>query len=243
MKEVVHTVKRAIIMAAGEGRRLQPITLKIPKPLIKVNGVCMIDTVVGALHSNGIYEIYVVVGHLKEQFYKWAKNWPGVQLIDNPYYDKCNNISSLYSAREHLKDCMILDGDQIIYNKEALDSHFVISSYNASWSEEKTNEWLMTVEGGRVKRCSRTGGVRGWKLYSVSRWTADDGDKLKKHLENEFESGNTKIYWDDVPMFCYFDEYALGIHEIKDNDIVEIDNLEELISLDNSYLSYSKQKL
>lgn len=86
-----HTVKRAIIMAAGTGNRMQPLTLKTPKPLIKVNGVSMIDTVVEALHNNGITEIYVVVGHLKEQFYKWAKKWQNIIIIENPYYNTCNN--------------------------------------------------------------------------------------------------------------------------------------------------------
>ena len=47
---------------------MQPLTLKTPKPLVKVNGVRMIDTVITALQQNGISEIYVVVGHLKEQF-------------------------------------------------------------------------------------------------------------------------------------------------------------------------------
>ena len=69
LENSMHTVKRAIIMAAGIGKRMQPVSLDTPKPLIKVNGKRMIDSVVDALHDNGIYEIYVVVGYLKEQFY------------------------------------------------------------------------------------------------------------------------------------------------------------------------------
>ena len=57
------TVKRAVIMAAGLGNRMRPVTDTTPKPLIKVNGKIMIDTIVDALHENGIYEIYVVVGY------------------------------------------------------------------------------------------------------------------------------------------------------------------------------------
>ena len=64
----MHRVKRAIIMAAGIGKRMQPVTLKIPKPMVRVNGVRMIDTVIQGLHANGIREIYVVVGYKKDQF-------------------------------------------------------------------------------------------------------------------------------------------------------------------------------
>ena len=241
MAEETHIVKRAIIMAAGIGKRMQPLTFETPKPLVKVNGVRMIDTVVDGLRENGICEIYVVVGHLKEQFFEWGKE-KGVQIIENPYYDTCNNISSLYVAREHLGDCIILDGDQIIYNPAILDPHFALSGYNAVWCEGETNEWLMDVEDGVVKSCSRSGGSHGWQLYSISRWTAEDGEKLKQHLEYEFDRGNRQIYWDDVAMFCHFKDYKLGIREMQESDIIEIDGLDELVAIDHSYQSYLQKQ-
>ena len=89
-----------------------------------------------------------------------------------------------------------------------------------------------------VRSCSRTGGAHGWQLYSISRWTAEDGEKLKKHLEYEFERGNRQIYWDDVAMFCHFGDYTLGIREMQRDDIIEIDGLDELIQIDPSYKKY-----
>ena len=232
----MHRIERAIIMAAGKGERMHPLTEKTPKPLIRVRGKRMIETVIEALHTNGIYEIYVVVGYKKEQFEPLKEEFPGVTLIENPYYDTCNNISSLYVAREHLKDCMILDGDQIIYEPKVLAPEFERSGYNAVWTDEETTEWLMTVEDGVVTGCSRTGGKRGWQLYSISRWSAEDGARLRRHLELEFEErGNRQIYWDDVPMFCHFDEYTLGIRPMQKSDCLEIDSLEELKAADPAY--------
>ena len=238
----MHRIKRAIIMAAGLGNRMKPVTLKTPKPLVVVNGVRIIDTVIEALHENEIYEIYVVVGYLKEQFKSLEIQYPGLKLIENPYYNVCNNIASLYVARNYLEEVIILDGDQIIYNSKILCPEFEKSGYNSVWIEEETNEWLQTVENGIVKACSRNGGKRGWQLYSISRWTAEDGKKLKKHLEIEFEiKMNRQIYWDDIPMFCHFEEYELGIWPMNRTDIIEIDNMAELIAVDNSYEKYLEE--
>ena len=204
----MNKLERAIIMAAGIGKRMQPVTLEIPKPLVKVNGTRMIDTVIQGLHKNGITEIYVEVRYQKEKFATLKEEYPNLKLIENPYYDTCNNISSLYVAREHIENSIILDGDQIIYNSNILEPEFEYSGYNAVWTEKLTDEWLMEVEKGFVKHCSRTGGTKGWQLFSISRWSKEDARKLKRHLEIEFEEKkNRQIYWDDLAMFCYPEEY------------------------------------
>lgn len=237
----MHTVKRAIIMAAGLGNRMKPVTEKCPKPMVKVNGVRMIDTVIEGLHANGIHEIYVVVGYLKDKFNELLVDYPDIQLIENPLYMDCNNISSLYVVKEYLEEAIILDGDQIIYNKEILKPEFEKSGYNAVWVEHETDEWLMQVAENSVISCSRTGGKSGWQLYSISRWSKEDGKKLKKYLEIEFdEKKNRQIYWDDVPMFCHFEKFDLGIFEMKKEDIIEVDNYEELVALDASYEGWEK---
>ncbi len=235
----MNRVDKAIIMAAGFGERMCPVTLKIPKPLIRVNGVRMIDTVIHGLHVNGIYKIYVIVGYKKEQFVNLPVEYPGLELIENPYYEFTNNVSSLYVVRKYIGNSIILDGDQMVFNDSALSPEFECSGYNAVWTEEPTNEWLMSVEDGIVTHCSREGGKGGWQLYSISRWTFEDGKKLGRYIEIEFEEKrNYRIYWDDVALFCYPQNFRLGIRQMEKGDIIELDSVDELATVDNSYSKY-----
>lgn len=223
-------------MAAGKGERMRPVTDTIPKPLVKVRGRRMIDTILEALRQNGIQEIYVVVGYRKEQFADWAKDHPEVTLIENPDYETANNISSLYYARAHLGDCIILDGDQLVLAPEILNPEFSRSCYCCRWTEMPTAEWLLTLEGDVVTHCSRTGGSRGWELHSVSLWSREDGLRLRAQLEQEYqEKQNRGIYWDDVALTCHPEDYRLGVRPIQEGCLVEIDSFQELCAMDPSY--------
>ena len=234
----MHHAKKAIILAAGKGERMFPVTERIPKPLVPVHGTRMIDTIINALRENGITEIYVVVGYRKDQFSSLPEQYPGLKLIENPDYDEANNISSLYYAREYLGDTVILDGDQIIRDPAILCPEFEQSCYCCRWTEEETNEWLLTVEDGTVTACSRTGGRAGWELHSVSFWSAEDGIRLRGHLKQEYETGNRQIYWDDVALFCHPEAYRLGVRPMDGNALTEIDSFEELCALDPAYRQY-----
>ena len=74
--------KNAIILAAGYGMRMVPLNTEIPKGLLKVRGLPLIERTIRQLQEAGVFEIYVVVGYLKEQ-YEYLMDLYGVQLLVN----------------------------------------------------------------------------------------------------------------------------------------------------------------
>ena len=231
-------IENAIIMAAGLGTRMRPLTNKIPKPLVKVNGHRMIETIIQGLNKNGISDITIVTGYLADKFNFLKDKYNGVSIIKNPYYQEYNNLSSLYVARHKLRNTIILDGDQLIDNLQVLDPVFDKSGYAGTWVDQWTDEWIMHADNnGNVVSCDRDGGEKGYRLYSVSKWTSSDSIKLAKLVEDEFKAQNRDIYWDDVAMFKYSDQFNLTVHKVGPNDIIEIDSLDELKALDPSYKS------
>ena len=74
------------------------------------------------------------------------------------------------------------------------------------------------------------------QLYSVSRWTEEDGRRLSAQLELEFICNkNRDIYWDDVALFCHPEDYSLTVYPIRPGDLREIDSFAELCELDPTY--------
>ena len=99
-------VERAIITAAGFGSRMNPVTLDTPKPLVPVNGKPMIETTIDALRKQGICEIYVIVGYLKEKF-EYLIDKYNVTLVYNSEYRTKNNLSTLHLVKNKLKNTNI----------------------------------------------------------------------------------------------------------------------------------------
>lgn len=99
-----YRVKRAVLIAAGFGERLMPITLNTPKPLVRVRGERIIDSLLDALGAAEIEEVYIVRGYLKEQFDQLLHKYPNIAFIDNDQYNEANNISSIVAARDKLSN-------------------------------------------------------------------------------------------------------------------------------------------
>jgi len=114
----------ALILAAGFGKRLQPLTNQIPKCLVEVNGVHLIVNALTCLKKNGIKKVVIVVGHMKEVVYNQiGSDFLGLNItyVENNIYDQTNNVYSLWLARDYLNsDVIMLECD--LFFKENLIS-------------------------------------------------------------------------------------------------------------------------
>lgn len=231
-----YRVKRAIFMAAGFGSRMVPVTLNTPKPLVRVKGKRIIDTLLDAVISAGIEEIYLVRGYLAEQFDQLLKKYPKIVFIENPIYNETNNISSAFFARHLLANSYVFEADLLLYNPKLITKYQYSSNY-LGVPTERTDDWcFMTDKNGVIKKLS-VGGINCHHMYGLSYWTQEDGEKLAHHLAEVFNSvpGGKEKYWDQVALEYYISEYKISVRECSFSDIVEIDTFNELKKIDPLY--------
>ena len=229
-----YRVKRAIFIAAGFGSRLVPITLNTPKPLVRVKGVRIIDTLLDAVIAAGIEEIIIVRGYLAEQFDQLKYKYPMVKFVENPLYNEANNISSVMCIRYLLSNAYILEADLLLSNPKLITKYQYCSNY-LGVPTDKTDDWCFYMDGDRIKRIG-VGGVDCHHMFGISYWSEDDGKKLCNHIEQVYNSpGGKERYWDQVALGEYIKEYNIGVRECTFDDIVEIDTFRELKELDPVY--------
>lgn len=123
---------QAIILAAGMGRRLGEFTAENTKCMVKVNGVRLIDRMLSQLAALDLDRIVIVTGYEGEKLRKHIRTYhpeKKIVFIDNPIYDKTNNIYSLWLAREYMAedDTFLLESDIILADcilKDAAESKY-----------------------------------------------------------------------------------------------------------------------
>ena len=237
-----YRVQRAIIIAAGFGSRLVPITLNTPKPLVRVHGKRIIDTLLDAIVAAEIPEVYIVRGYLAEQFDQLVYKYPMIKFLENPAYNEANNISSAMCTRYLLKNAYVCEADLLVMNPKLIKKYQYASNF-LGIPVERTDDWCFEVKGDIIQK-QKVGGeqkpaedtVRLYQEVGISYWSEADGSRLAEHIKQAFEMpGGKERYWDQVPFVVFPNEYKVEIRECQFEDIVEIDTFRELKEIDKVY--------
>ena len=229
-----YRVKRAVFIAAGFGARLVPITLNTPKPLVRVKGVRMIDTLLDAVVAAGIEEIVIVRGYLGEQFDQLKYKYPQISFLENPLYNEANNISSAMIARYLMQNAYVFEADLVLYNPNLITKYQYTTNY-LGVPVESTDDWCFEVKNRIITKCG-IGGTNCYHMFGISYWNAEDGAKLAEDIQKVFRMpGGKERYWDQVALEYCIKNYKVEVRPCTFDDIIEIDTYSDLKKLDNTY--------
>ena len=230
-----YRVKRAIFIAAGFGSRLAPITLNTPKPLIRVNGKRIIDTMLDAVVAAEIPEVIIVRGYMGEEFDLLRYKYPNIQFVENPLYNEYNNISSAMCVRFQLQNAYVMDAD-LILNDPKVIRKYEYSSNMLAFPVERTDDWFVSTDkSGFVDQVSM-GGMDGYRMVGIFYWSAEDGAKLAEDLQQVYHSpGGKERLWEHTPLIYKKEHYKVSLRLCKETDVTEIDTFSELKKIDRSY--------
>ncbi len=108
---------KTIILSAGQGKRLLPLTAKVPKCLLRIQGKTMVEKQIDTLHRCGVDDITVVTGYRAEKVDNILRNTYGrgrIKTLYNSEYATTDNLVSCWTARNEMnQDFILLNGDTL----------------------------------------------------------------------------------------------------------------------------------
>ena len=231
-----YRVTKAVIMAAGFGSRMMPATADKPKPLVTVNGIRILDTLLDSLVRVGIEDITIVRGYKKECFDELLGKYPFLKLVDNDVYEQTNNISSAIAALDAIEGCYLCEADLYITNPDIITKYQYTSNILGAYSLE-TDDWSFQQDDkGHIINYQK-GNTYCYNYYGISYWNKEDSAKLRRDFKQIYtnEKNGKDYFWEFIPLVLLKDKYDVEIRQCDKSDIMEIDNYYELVQLDASY--------
>lgn len=201
---------RAVVLAAGVGRRLGRRTRAVPKCLVDLGGGCtLLDRYFDAFRRAGIRDVVLVVGHLQSRIRRWCRERArglSVRFVVNPEY-RLGSVLSLHAARRYLdRDVLVMDAD-VFFPAESLErlvreagsgSAFLYDPRSSSTGEEMM---LQARGGGRIRRVAKRP-EPGHRLLGeatgIVKLSARDARALSRVLEFFRASGRTRVEYEDA---------------------------------------------
>ena len=236
-----YKVDNAIIMAAGRSRRCMPLSNYLPKGLFEIKGDTMVERQIKQLHDAGIKQIIIVVGYLKEKYYEMAKKYKDLIVIDNTEWEEKNNISSIYAAKDYLKNSYICCSDNWFAHNVYCD--YVYDSYYAcKYTDEFLDEYCVksTDKEGYMTSVKK-GGEKCWYTIGEAFFNKEFSAKFVDYMAKEYYDPEVKyMLWDDFQI-RHIDDLKLKVKGYSDDECKEFDTTEDILQFYPNFKDFIEQ--
>lgn len=230
-----YKVDNAIILAAGMATRFVPVSYEIPKGLIRVKGEPMIERQICQLRDAGINEIIVVVGYMMEKFLYLGSKYNVKFVVNNEYAYK-NTHSSIYAARDYMKNTYILCADNY-YPKNMFQKYEYRTYYCSVYLPGigYTERSLVTDHKGLVVDTHKPSHDE-YILYGHAYWDKSFSNSFKPILESYYDRpGVENMYWETI-WSENLKACPMWQKRCSADDILEFDSVSELEAYDKDYI-------
>ena len=234
-------VDNAIIMAAGESRRCLPLSEVLPKGLFVVKGEVLIERQIRQLIEAGIRDIIVVVGYMAEK-YEYLAGKYNVTIVMNEEYDRKNNVSSIYAARQYLKNSYICCADNY-YSKNIFNEFEADSYYTCIFTKEYADEYFITEDTTGYISSIKRGGENKWFTIGANFWSKNFSERFVELLEKEYSNEDIWNLLIDDFHIRHFSELPMKARKMDAGIVYEFDTLDEFKEFDPGFESFEKEAI
>lgn len=243
---------QAIILAAGKGTRLKPLTKSVPKALTEVNDVPIIINTLNILEKFNCREVIIVIGYLGDILVKKIGHYYGkmkITYVENTLYEKTNNVYSLYLTEKYVNDDLLLIECDLFYSESVIElimdaeagCNILVSDYNMSTMDGSVIlvDKQDTIQGLVPKRNQGDGFD-----YSVAKKTVNIYKMKKEFMYNKFfptlnayiVSQSLNSYYELViGGLIYWDSSDFALVHVDEMEWDEIDNIDDLQRAENKF--------
>ena len=225
---------KAVILAAGLGSRLRPLTNSIPKCMVPVNGIRIIDRQISNLLANNINNIYVIAGYNAQVLTEHLrKTWPDINIITNSEYSRTNNMYSLFLASEYVKaqDFLLMNSD-VYFDAEIIRGLLESEAPNAiacDKSQYLEESMKIMCDDWKISHISKKISCEDYYAVSIDVYkiSAQASRILFSEIENIIITQGDRNSWTELALDKIFQFTNFQPYVIKGR-WYEIDNLEDL---------------
>lgn len=235
---------QAIILAAGLGKRLKEYTKDVPKCMVTVNGVTMIERLLRQLDDKGLSGVTIVTGYKEETLRKYVGSLglsTPIAFIDNPIYDKTNNIYSLALAKDRmLEDDTALFESDLVFDDAIID-RILSDTRSAVAVVAKYEDWMdgtcVTVDSNDlitrfIPKKDQIPEERGgyYKTVNVYRFSKEFAERFYIPFMDAYRHamGENEYYEQVLRIITMLDKPMVGALVLENEKWYEIDNAEDL---------------